>query len=192
MNPYDNPDQYDALVITGAPGDGRTPGIFKWTTPPDPDQGWEKKEAKGSAGGETICNGEKLCECEGEIYLWKDEKYDGFALWDAYKVVFGQTTKDGPNQTALDIYHPVAEEAGVSSFVVRNKLVVVPDGKGGGIIKIKLLQYGPAKKKTGTGKPKGAGAGAKPTPFDPNYALKQKIAAQAAINDALDKPPGGP
>ncbi len=178
MNPIDNHDSYDQLFVTGAP---RSPGVFRLTAAPDVNTGWEKKEGKGAEGGETINNGRKLAEFEGEFYLWRDANRDCFAEWESFKVVFAQTTKDGPLQKALDVYHPVLDEAGITSVVMRNVPVAVPDGKGGAVVKLKFLEYRPTKKRVGTGKPKGGdgthidltGGGSKPVT---NAALKAENA----------------
>ncbi len=163
MNPIDNPGAYDALRIAGK----RTPGQLKWTSPPKVDEGWEKKEAKGSKGGETICNGRKICEFAVELYLWRDTIRDEFAAWEAFKPVLAKTTKDGAAQQALDIYSPVLEEAGISAVVLKNVPCAIPDGKGGATVLLEFMEYRPAKKNSGSGKPKGAAAapGAKADPF---------------------------
>ena len=190
-NPYDTPELYDALLISCAPGNGRTPGRLKWVTLPEPDEGWEVKKGKGAAGGEMVCNGRKpgtkfVCE----LYLWRDAYSDQFALWDAYKVVFQLTTKDGPSQQALDVYHPILEDAGISSAVLASPPIMVPDpdGKGGGTVKLSFLSYQPVKKRLGTGKPKGSAAAKPSAKPDPNALLKAAIEANNITIGSLSNP----
>jgi hypothetical protein len=184
LNPIDHPDQYDAIVLA----DQRSPGVCKLGGPML-DHGWEKQEAKGSGGGETIQNGAKLVEFTCELYLWRDEKVDHFARWVEWRPLLRRPVQKGAAK-ALDIYHPQLAELGVTSVVCSKEGSLEPDGAGGAKVKLTFLQYAPAKP-TAAGKPKGStaqagGAAAGPgkqkkEPRDPN--ADKKAEAQALLDE---------
>lgn len=182
-NPVDTPELYDVLYLAGL----ESPGLCRLNVP-EIDEGWEKQEAKGSAGGETVCNGRKLAEFDCELYLWRETwnsgGYDWFAAWEAWKpILLTPIAKNAPK--ALDIYHPQLEGLGIGSVVVQSWTEPQPDGTGGATVRIKFLQYAPPKPKP-SGKPKGSagaggggpgGGGAEEKP-DPNQDIKDEIAAK--------------
>lgn len=176
MNPIDNADAYDYLIVRRL----RSPGRWKWTTPPKRDNGWEKKEGKGADGGELICNGKRLVECAGELLLWRDERRDCYAEWEAWKSVLEGSTKDGPDQQALDVYHPMLAELKLSAFVLKFDPVLIPEDGGLSRVPLEFIQWAPKKKRTGTGKPKGAAAAPPPKEVDPRIA---KATAKIETND---------
>lgn len=185
-NPVDHPELYDVIVLAGI----QSPGVA--TVPPVArDQGWEAQQPKGSDGGETIHNGEKLLEFDVDFFLWKEDGVDHYAAWEEFEKLFKKpiAKKDAK---ALDIYHPQLDGLGIKSVVVRSFTKPKPDGKGGATVKVKFLEYKPPKPKA-AGKPKGsaanAGKGADGTPGnkppDPNQAKKDTVAALTAENDSL-------
>lgn len=192
MNPIDNPTAYDHLVIAGEP----TPGVMTWTKEPERDGGWTVQAGKGADGATLEKDGAKPLECGVALYLFRDRRkgIDGFAAWDAYRPRLLVCDADGKEQ-ALDVYHPLLEELGASSFIIKVRGGLVPDGKGGGSVKLTLLEHvASVKKRTGTGKPKGSKGGKKPSAFDvfdradkvdPNAALKAELATLTAENNSL-------
>jgi hypothetical protein len=152
-NPVDHHELYDVFVLAGQ----ESPGVCKLGMPTR-DYGWEKSEPAGSDGGEVSNKGKKLMEFEVELYLWKDPatNVDHFARWESWKqILLTPVAKSAPK--ALDCYHPQLDGLGITSVVAKAWNEPQPDGKGGGIVKIKFLEYAPAKPKPkGSGKPKSA------------------------------------
>ncbi len=177
INPYDWPELYDKLFLAGTV----SPGVCKMSSPPQRDEGWDKQEQKGKAGGETIHNGKKLIEFEVEFELWKDDVVDCFEEWDEWKkILLTPIKKNAPR--ALDVYHPQLDGLDIKSVVATSWTEPVPDGKGGAKVKIKFLEYSPPKPKA-AGKPKGSkagggsgGNGSGSEPPDPNAELKKEVA----------------
>lgn len=186
-SPVATPSLYESFYLAGK----RSPGVCRFTGLPTADEGWKKQEPKGSDGGETVRDGRKLIEFEVELYLFVDVTTgrDDFAAWPAFRELLLTPIKKNAMK-ALDIYHPILEGLGIASVVVSSwgPGEPMPDGKGGGTVKIKFLQYAPPKKKSGSGKPKGskssgqAGPGEKP---DPNADIKAKVAAATEEYNAV-------
>lgn len=193
MNPVDHPEQYDSFLLA----DQRSPGICKLSGPML-DHGWQKQKAKGSGGGETIHNGDDLVEFNVELYLWRDDKVDHFAAWDAWRPLLRRPVAKGASK-ALDIYHPQLAELDVTSVVCTKEGTKEPDRKGGAVVKLSFLQYAPSKSNA-AGKPAGsASAGQGGTPGapgapnvpkakDPNQDLKDQV---AELTDQFSEPGAG-
>jgi hypothetical protein len=154
VDPVSNPSAYDKIILAGKESPGRAKLNF-----PTRDEGWEKQESKGEEGGETVPNGPKLIDFEVELYLWKERMrgIDHFARWEAWKPLLLKPVAKGARR-ALDIYHPQLDGLGITSVVVGTWTEPQPDGKGGGTVKLKFIQYKPSKPKS-TKKPSGSVAG---------------------------------
>jgi len=175
MNPLDHPEQYDTIVLA----DQRSPGLCKLGGPML-DHGWQKQKPKGSSGAETIHNGDDLVEFTVELYLWRDERVDHFAGWEAWRPLLRRPIAKG-SPKALDVYHPQLAELGVTSVVCSKEGSLEPDGKGGARVRLTFLQYAPPVAAS-SGKPGGSaatapgGAANAPKAPDPNQDLKDQIA----------------
>lgn len=150
MNPLDNPKAYDSFLLAGT----RSPGILRYGNPKR-EEGWEIVTAKGAAGGETVNNGTKLAKFQFELFLWRAFHY---REWEQFKLLFKSSSKEGAQQQALDIYHPILAEIGVTSVVVAAWTPAVPQRGGGSIVQIEFLEYAPSKAKD-VGRPKGSKGG---------------------------------
>lgn len=178
MNPVDNPEAYETIVLAGL----ESPGIAT-VTAPTLETGWDQQQGKDPAKpGESVQNGTKGLEIQVELKLWKDPSLgiDHFAEWDTFRdQILKLPTKKG-DPKALDVYHPLLEGMDISSVVVKSFSNPQPDGTGLGVAKLVLLQYLPSKPKGSGGKPKGSKGNQKGDPPDPNADVKQ------ALEDEVD------
>lgn len=187
MNPLDHPEQYDRLILVDQP----SPGICRLGGPML-DHGWEKQKPKGSSGAETVHNGDDLVEFTVELYLWRDDRVDHFAGWEAWRPLLRRPIAKGASK-ALDVYHPQLAELGVTSVVCSKEGSLEPDGKGGARVRLTFLQYRPPQPKA-AGKPTGSAAtapggstpgGSKPKGKDPNQDLKDQV---SQLTDQFNQP----
>lgn len=150
MNPLENAQAYDSFLLAGV----RSPGMLLYTAPKR-EEGWDAVQAKGSAGAEVVNNGTKPCKFQWSLMLWRPFHY---REWDAFKSLFRTSAKEGSQQQALDIYHPLLAEIGVTSVVVVSWTPPTPDRKGAALVQLELLEYAPSKAKD-VGKPRGSKGG---------------------------------
>jgi len=179
VNPVDDSDLYDALVLGGrvSPGVCVISGLKS-------EQKWDVKEADGQDGASTTHKGAQLRRFTATFTLAKDEQGDDFAAWESYAALI-ESTVAGKDPVALDCYHPLVAAAGLTAVVKGSVGQLVPDGKGGATVAVELLEYRPPKKKSGSPQgskskaPGGPGApGAPPGQAapDPNAQAKADLA----------------
>lgn len=191
LNPTTDFELFDAFWLAGA----QSPGVARFSFP-ETVTGWENQAGKGEDGGETVLNGRKLSEFEATITLWVgDYEVSHFDLWEQWKpILLTPVAKGSPK--ALDIYHPQLEPLGITSVVVKAWTEPQPNGDGTSTVKIKFLQYSPAKKRSGSGKMNGSAGNKQPVPGatpggaptappDPNKALKDELDRRLEEYDSL-------
>lgn len=190
MNPVDNPTAYDTITLGGQKSPGQ---VTIGSLAPKRSEGWDSQKAAGADGAELVHKGAPPAKFSVELYLWKDEAIDHFAGWDNWRDIL-KTPTDETSQKALDIYHPVLAEAGITSVVVAAWTPPIPDGQGGATVTIEFIEYRPSAERS-TGKPggstnskQGGGAPGKQAEErkDPNKDLKDKLAQRRNEYKELD------
>jgi hypothetical protein len=178
VNPIDNEDLYDAIVLAGV----RSPGQVTLSNHKR-EQKWDIKEPDGSSGGTTTHKGAKIAQFSASFYLVKDpiQGIDDFEEWESFLPLIKSLT-DGKDPKAVDIYHPDLASNDITAVSQASIGGMTHDGKGGATIVVDFLEYRPAKKKGGT--PKGADAKGKWTEQkkDPNADAKAEL--EKLLNEA--------
>lgn len=140
----------------------RSPGIAKITAPPSTLFKWEEKTGRGASGSHLVYTGQGVAEIEVTLELYDEADFDH---WDEWKVLVDKTpaTKSTssssgggsgiltPEKTttvttskALDIWHPILADRGITSVVVAEVTPPIPsDETGVWAAKIKFKQYTP-------------------------------------------------
>lgn len=157
VNPLSTPSAYRHFFMAGAKSPGAIPldGIDGFDLAND----WEVKKGKGKDGATITKNGRPPLEGSIRIQLWRDgsndDEPDDFADWDTFKAGLIVLDEGG---AAIDIQHPLINDQGVVSVVI--KLIGKPKQVGAGMweVKIDLLQWVPTPK-TSSGTPGGSAAG---------------------------------
>lgn len=170
-NPVDSPDLYDAIVAAGK----RSPGQVTLSGH-DRNQRWDVKDADGHGGASTTHKGEKLAEVTASFYLVKDPVLgvDEFAEWEVFAALLRSTLPPTGQPKAIDIYHPDLAANDIKSVCVASIGGMTHDGKGGGTVVAKFIEYRPPKKKGGS--PTGSKSAAS-TKVDPNADKKAELDA---------------
>lgn len=169
-NPIDNPELYDSIVLAGV----KSPGLVKLSGH-DRKIEWDIKDGPGLKGATTTLHKIPPIEFTATFYLVKDvaQGVDDFAAWPAFLSIINSTVAS-TTPKALDIYHPDLASNEIRSVVKASIAGTEHDGKGGQTIVVKLQEYRPPKKKTGTL------AGSAPKQVDPNADAKAELAKVTA------------
>ncbi len=178
--PYDS--DLDAIVLAGL----RSPGTVTLSGH-DRAKNWDIKAAKGRTGASTTLNGDPPGEFEALFYLADDDPEEDsvlsdFAQWEVFQQLL-ETMVNGPTPIALPIYHPDLARNHFTEVTVKQIGGMVHDGKGGATVRVKFLEYRPAKKRKASGanaKPSTANPSTPNAPPDPNAAAKAELAALVA------------
>ena len=155
------------LIVAGQ----ESPGFVSLSGHERP-QGWDVKDASGQDGGTTTRKGKPVGKFSMEHQLsdWPDESgksdYDEWPAWQALL----ESSTSGKDPIALEVVHPDLQRNGFTAVVLDKIGPHVEDGKGGGKIKVDVIEYCPPK-------PKPAGAPSKAK------------AAAAALKDLADNTP---
>ena len=169
-NPVDHSDLYDSIQLAGV----RSPGMVTLSGH-DRNQKWDVKEADGHGGATTTHKGEQVAQFSASFYLVKDPilGLDEFSDWETFSALIRSSLPPGGKPKALTIYHPDLAANDIKSVCQASIGGMTHDGKGGGTVVVKFIEYRPAKKQGGTP----AGAKAKATKADPNADLKAQLDA---------------
>lgn len=138
MNPIDNEDLYNSVIIDGR----RSPGTVSFDGHERRDR-WEKKSAPGQDGAGMTRNGDDPTEFTATFYLATPQEWEE---WTGYRKIIDDTV-EGSAVKAKDIYHPDLADNGIKSIVRASIAGAKNDGKGGRIVAVRLLEYRPPKKK---------------------------------------------
>jgi hypothetical protein len=166
-DPISHPYLYDSIVLDGV----TSPGVV---TPEGHERGqrWDIKEGDGQDGGSTTRKGTSLAQFTLVFDLVNDpERGNQLAAWDLFQPVIERSTS-GAAPVALRIEHPDLARVQITEVVNGGIGGMVHDGKGGATVKVKLLEYRPAKAKGGA-----PTANKAADPNDPNAAAKAALNA---------------
>jgi hypothetical protein len=132
MNPIDDPELYEYVVLEGQ----RSPGLAIVAGAANTAE-WEKVKGKGSDWGSLKYNGEGLAEFTVDFRAWEPEH---FVEWESFGLRFKRPAS-GTEPKAKDIAHPWLDELEIGSVVVG----VLPQwtALGGGLFSrvVKFIQY---------------------------------------------------
>ncbi len=179
--PFDNDAALSVIVL----GTKTSPGVVTLSGH-DRDKNWDTQKAKGNVGATNILNGDDPGGFTASFYLAGDgenvdfEDSDDFARWEDFQRLIESTT-NGPAPFALPIFHPDLARQKYTEVTNGGVSGLVHDGKGGATVKVKFVEYKPAKKKAAakaTAKPAspvGPQFGPPPPP-DPNQQAKDELA----------------
>ncbi len=180
--PYDLDLELSTIVL----GTTRSPGVVKLSGH-DRNKEWDIKNAKGTTGASSSLQGDPVGKFEAEFTLTSDDVdslagVNDFEAWEDFQRLIESTT-NGPTPIALPIYHPDLARNKFTEVVNGGVGGMVHDGMGGARVKVKFIEYRPAKPKPAA-KPK-------PKPYaqdnegdigtgrreaDPNAAAKAELA----------------
>lgn len=171
-NPVDTPLAYDSFRLVGV----LSPGVCRFPSAPTRDEGWDVQAPSGTGGGYTIHHRTPPIEFDVEVYLWKGENeygvfVDEFTAWDKFEpLLFIPVKRNSPK--ALAFQHPLTDglNPAITQVVVKSHTKPLPDGKGGGTVKIRFIEYRPL-----IFKPIKGPAGVDTSKSDPNADLKRKV-----------------
>ena len=182
MNPFDHEEAYRSLFF----GTKRSPGSVTLSGH-DRNRQWDVKSASGQDGASSTLNSTPIGEFEATFYLVRDylNDVDEFEEWSVFQRELDASTS-GPTPKAFPIYHPDLAQQNFTECSVSSVGGLIHDGKGGAIVKVKFIEYKPAKikppnkAKSKPGSGKGAGAGGSGVQFgppapDPNQAAKDEL-----------------
>ncbi len=163
INPLDFEDNYNKVIVAGV----RSPGVVKLSGH-DRKIGWDVKKATGQKGATMTRTGEDPVEFTASFYL---ADIEDFEQWPAFDGLLRSSVSDSTPK-ALDIYHPDLVVNRIVSVVLSSFAGVVHDGKGGQTVTVKLMEYRPPQKASGSP----TGSKAKPKTVDPNQAALDELA----------------
>ena len=165
VNPLDNEDQFDTIILAGL----NSPGVVTLSGH-DREIDWDVKTGPGTTGGTTTLKAQKLVEFTAAFYL---ADADDWNEWPAFQTVVESSVKG--KGAGLDVYHPDLARNGINTVVMKKIGGVVHDKKGGQTITVTFLEYRPPKPAVVSP----ASAKAK-TENDPDAAAKAELTALTA------------
>lgn len=142
ISPSSASELWDKLVVAGK----QSPGVCVLSGHARK-IGWDIAAAKGQDGATTTRAGEPIGEFDAEFYL---ADADDFAAWDDFQALL-ESSVNGADPVALDVVHPDLQRNHFTSVVLGSISETKLDGKGGGTIKVHLIEYRPPKPKPATG-----------------------------------------
>lgn len=166
-NPIDNEELYDSIALGGV----RSPGKVTLSGH-NRKIDWDVKTVQGQAGANITLKSIPPVQFTATFYLVRDDALgiDDIEKWPSFLALINSTV-NGTNPKAVDIYHPDLASNDIKSVVKAEVGGVQHDGKGGQTIAVQFLEYRLPKPKGGTpsGSKKSAGA-------DPNQAALEELA----------------
>lgn len=167
INPIDNEELYDSIVLAGVKSPGRVT-----ISGHDRKINWDIKDGQGQAGATTTVKNIPPVEFTCSFYLVKDiaQGVDDIEDWPAFLGLINSSLV-GTKPKALDIYHPDLAANLITSVCKSSIGGVVHDGKGGQTVVIKFLEYKPPKPAGGS--PNGSATAQE----DPNATANAELAA---------------
>ncbi len=160
LSPVSFEDLYNKVILAGV----RSPGRVTLSGH-DRKIGWDVKKATGQKGATMTRTGEDLVEFAASFYLADDEDFEAWPAFDGLL----RSSVGGTTPKALDIYHPDLVINRIVSVVLVSIAGVIHDGKGGQTINVKLSEYRPPQKASGSP------SGSKAKPKDPNADLLNQL-----------------
>lgn len=140
MNPFNNPELYEKIVISGLPSPG-TCTLTGWKRSVD----WDVKQGGGIDGASTTRKGKAPASGTVSLYL---VDFPGLPSqleqWRRFSALLQEAQDKGK---ALDVYHPDLADLKVTDVVVTEIGQLEHDGKGGQHVSFGLMEYRPPKPK---------------------------------------------
>lgn len=143
IDPETGAAQWDKLIVAGR----RSPGVVRLSGP-GLVIGWDIQNATGFSGAVTRRINEPLKEFEAEIELSNevdDLGVSDFDLWDEFEQLLRSTVVPGKKPFAVDVYHPDLARVGITAATLKSIGMLALDGKGGGRIKVAMIEHRPPK-----------------------------------------------
>ncbi len=166
-NPIQDEEIYTAIYLAGT----LSPGVVTLSGH-DRVIGWDVKKAAGTKGATLTRTSEDPVEFTCSFYLTDEADFEA---WPAFATLLNSTIV-GATPKALDIYHPDLASNGIFSVVLKSFGGVVHDGQGGQTIAVKLLEYRPPAKATGSPSGSKSAPKKKNAAPDPNADRKAELA----------------
>lgn len=190
LNPIDNPQDYDFIVV----GSARSPGICRPFEPKRKHE-WDVKKGKGVRGATVTYVGQAPAQWDVVFELWQASHWDDWASF-ATLLKYDSTKKA---VQAIDIYHPSLAEVDIKSVVVEAIGAITHEGKGLYTRTVSFLEYFPPPKLSAVSTPAGSqttspgaaggGRGGRPTADQLEAAAAQREIAEreATVADLANK-----
>lgn len=124
----------DHVLLAGE----RSPGLADVQGAGSPRR-WDIRRGYALSGARPVFRGMDVARFRVVLRLLTEADWEA---WHAWKRLV-QQPPSGTRPRALDIWHPVLEECGISSAVVENVEQPVHDGTGGWSIAIAFIEYRP-------------------------------------------------
>jgi hypothetical protein len=156
ISPSASPYRWNYLIVAGK----RAPGLVT-ISGPGIVIGWDIQSPTGMAGGVTRRKGEPVKEFDAEFDLSDETDAEGksdFTRWDSFQrallasvppavnpLLGGPTPTRGGKPYPLDVSHPDLARNRITAATIGSIGHLVPDGKGGGKIKVHFIEYRPPK-----------------------------------------------
>lgn len=145
ISPSGDHNQWDYLIVGGV----TAPGVVR-ITGPGLVLGWDIQSPTGMAGGITRRTGEPIKEFDAEFDLSDEVDANGnsdFTNWDAFQSMLEASAPQGVGKKphALSVYHPDLARNHITAVTYRGISQTALDGKGGGKITVKFIEYRPPK-----------------------------------------------
>jgi len=143
IDPEAGGEQWDVLRI----GSMRSPGVVRLGGP-GLVIGWDVQNATGLAGAVTRRINEPLKEFDAEFELSNeldDLNVSDFDTWDPFEAMLRASVSNRQKPYALDVYHPDLARVGITAATLKSIGMLVPNGKGGGTIKVQFIEFRPPK-----------------------------------------------
>lgn len=142
FNPITNP--LDFIVLAGQ----ESPGIAEIVGAASP-RNWEERKGYGYGGAIVVFRGVGLAKFSVKFILWTEEHW---SEWEGFRLLLQRPPPPnrnsimrqsiyGPRPRALDIYHPILLDLGVSSVVVTELVQPVQTGHGEWTHEVKFIEY---------------------------------------------------
>lgn len=143
IDPETGARQWNVLLLGGR----TSPGVVKLSGD-GLKIGWDIQQSTGMSGAITKRINEPLKEFDAEFDLSNeldDLNVSDFDLWDEFQALLKSTVLPGKKPFALPVYHPDLARVGITSVTLGGIGLMQLDGKGGGKIKVDMLEFRPPK-----------------------------------------------
>lgn len=143
IDPETGASQWNVIIVGGK----RSPGVAR-VSGPGLVIGWDIQNASGMTGAVTRRVAEPLKEFEVEFELSNevdDLNVSDFDLWDEFEALLRSTVVNSKKPFALDVYHPDLARVGITAATLKSIGLLQLDGKGGGRIKVAMIEFRPPK-----------------------------------------------
>lgn len=137
LDPFSNPGAWDAVVIAGqqAPGILLMPGGIEFKRA----FAWDVKKGKGTLGATATFVGQPLAKGTIKLVFWTMQH---FVAWSQFVPLLKyDPTKIAPQ--AVDIYHPALADVNITSVIIEEIGIPMPQLDKRYIVELKFLEYLP-------------------------------------------------